>query len=128
MGKKTLARLESGFVFLLANPEFYSHLASGYPHPCREDLCQEVRRWSWNWIGHVLRKDRTDDCAAGGRLKEEEKEVGQKPPGGKWWNWNETVQTGTRGTQHAVQLQTDTSERKMSVPPGTERIKVKVRN
>jgi hypothetical protein len=27
-GKKTLARLVSGFVFLLANPEFYSHLAS----------------------------------------------------------------------------------------------------
>jgi hypothetical protein len=26
--------LASGFVFLLANPEFYSHLASGYPHPC----------------------------------------------------------------------------------------------
>jgi hypothetical protein len=31
-GKK-LARLASGFVFLLANPKFYSHLASGYPHP-----------------------------------------------------------------------------------------------
>jgi hypothetical protein len=27
-GKKTLARLASGFIFLLANPEFYSHLAS----------------------------------------------------------------------------------------------------
>jgi hypothetical protein len=27
-GKKTLTRLASGFVFLLANPEFYSHLAS----------------------------------------------------------------------------------------------------
>jgi hypothetical protein len=32
-GEKSLARLASGFVFLLANPEFYSHLASGYPHP-----------------------------------------------------------------------------------------------
>jgi hypothetical protein len=31
--EKNLARLASGFVFLLANPEFYS-LASGYPHPC----------------------------------------------------------------------------------------------
>jgi uncharacterized ion transporter superfamily protein YfcC len=31
--KKNLARLASGFVFLLANPEFYSQLASGYPHP-----------------------------------------------------------------------------------------------
>jgi hypothetical protein len=35
---KTLARLASRFLFLLANPEFYSHLASwqvsGYPHPC----------------------------------------------------------------------------------------------
>jgi hypothetical protein len=28
-GEKTLARLVSGFVFLHANPEFYSHLASG---------------------------------------------------------------------------------------------------
>jgi hypothetical protein len=27
--KKNLARLASGFVFLLANPEIYSHLASG---------------------------------------------------------------------------------------------------
>jgi hypothetical protein len=27
-GKKTLAMLASEFVFLLANPEFYSHLAS----------------------------------------------------------------------------------------------------
>jgi hypothetical protein len=43
---------------------------------------------------------------------------------------NETVQAETRVTQHAVQLQTDSSGRKMSepcVPPGTERIKVKVR-
>jgi hypothetical protein len=27
-GEKTLARLASGFVFLLANPDFYSHLVS----------------------------------------------------------------------------------------------------
>jgi hypothetical protein len=27
-GKKVLSRLASGFIFLLANPEFYSHLAS----------------------------------------------------------------------------------------------------
>jgi hypothetical protein len=27
-GKKNLARLASGFVFLLANPEFYLHLTS----------------------------------------------------------------------------------------------------
>jgi hypothetical protein len=27
-GKKDLARLANGFAFLLANPEFYSHLAS----------------------------------------------------------------------------------------------------
>jgi hypothetical protein len=34
-GKK-IARLASGFVFLLANPEFFAfgELASGYPHPC----------------------------------------------------------------------------------------------
>jgi hypothetical protein len=28
IGEKTLARLASWFVFLLANPEFHSHLAS----------------------------------------------------------------------------------------------------
>jgi hypothetical protein len=36
-GEKTLARLASGFVLLLVNPEFYSpfgELESGYPHPC----------------------------------------------------------------------------------------------
>jgi hypothetical protein len=36
-GKK-LARLASGFVFLLSNPEFHSHLASGYPHPWLQSL------------------------------------------------------------------------------------------
>jgi hypothetical protein len=30
---KQVARLANGLVFLLANPEFYSHLASGYLHP-----------------------------------------------------------------------------------------------
>jgi hypothetical protein len=36
-GKKFLARLASGFVFLLAKSELYSlfgELASGYPQPC----------------------------------------------------------------------------------------------
>ena len=28
-----------------------------------ERISEEVRRRRWNWIGHVLRKDRTDDCA-----------------------------------------------------------------
>jgi hypothetical protein len=32
-GKKKLAKVANGFVVLLANPEFYSHLVSGYPHP-----------------------------------------------------------------------------------------------
>jgi hypothetical protein len=31
--KTTLVKLANGFSFLLANPEFLSHLASGYPHP-----------------------------------------------------------------------------------------------
>jgi hypothetical protein len=31
---KELARLTSRFVFLLADPEFYSHWASDYLHPC----------------------------------------------------------------------------------------------
>jgi hypothetical protein len=33
-GKKTLPDWRVSLVFLLANPEFHSHLASGYPHPC----------------------------------------------------------------------------------------------
>jgi hypothetical protein len=33
-GKKTLASLASGLLFLFADPKFYSHLASGYQHPC----------------------------------------------------------------------------------------------
>jgi hypothetical protein len=33
-GKKPSPNWRMGFVFLLANPEFYLHLASGYPHPC----------------------------------------------------------------------------------------------
>lgn len=28
-----------------------------------ENISCEVRRRRWNWIGHVLRKDPTDDCA-----------------------------------------------------------------
>jgi hypothetical protein len=33
MVEKTLARLASMFLFLLAKPEFHSHLPNGYPHP-----------------------------------------------------------------------------------------------
>jgi hypothetical protein len=37
-GEENLSTLASGFVFLLANPEFFllafGELASGYPHPC----------------------------------------------------------------------------------------------
>ena len=25
-------------------------------------ISDEIRRRRWNWIGHVLRKDRNDDC------------------------------------------------------------------
>ena len=28
-----------------------------------EKISEEVRRRRWNWIGHVLRKEKTDDCA-----------------------------------------------------------------
>jgi hypothetical protein len=46
-GEKTLARLANGFAFLLAKPEFYSHLASwrvviGTPHGSL-DLKQEIQ-------------------------------------------------------------------------------------
>jgi hypothetical protein len=46
-----------------------------------------------------------------------------------WKIKNETVQAGTHGTQHAVQLQTDTSGGVMSepcAPPGIGRFKVTV--
>jgi hypothetical protein len=36
--KKQLARLASGFVFLLASPEFYSHLASWRVIMCTPDV------------------------------------------------------------------------------------------
>ena len=67
---------------------------------------------------------------SGGHLKEDGKGAAQKQLGGEWWRLSGTAQAGARGTQHAVQLQTETSGRMMSepcVPPGTERIKAKVR-
>ena len=67
---------------------------------------------------------------SGGHLKDEGREAAQKQPGEEWWRWNETVLAGIRGIQLAVQLWTDPDGGVMSkpcVPPGTERIKVKVR-
>jgi hypothetical protein len=89
-------------------------------------ISEEVRRLRWNWIGHVLRKDKTDDCAVAlGWTSEGRRKRGRpKPHGDEWWNWKETVQAGTRGTQYAVQLQTDAFGRMISkpcVPPGTQR-------
>ena len=26
-------------------------------------ISEEVRRRRWNWIGHIMRKERNDDCA-----------------------------------------------------------------
>ncbi|KAI4883820.1 hypothetical protein NFI96_002543 [Prochilodus magdalenae] len=33
-----------------------------------EKISEEVRRRRWNWIGHVLRRDRNDDCAVAPRV------------------------------------------------------------
>ena len=39
--------------------------SASWLHPCGSwaSVSGRVRRKSWKWIGHVLRKDRQDDCA-----------------------------------------------------------------
>jgi hypothetical protein len=53
-GEKSLARLASGFVFLLANPKFYLHVASGYPHPCIS--AELYYMWSSVFIYHIAKR------------------------------------------------------------------------
>ena len=50
-------------------------------------ISEEVRRKRWNWIGHVLRKEPTNDCAVAlgwDPRGEEGKGAAQKQPGGGW--------------------------------------------
>ena len=67
---------------------------------------------------------------SGGHLKEEGREVALKQHGEEWWKWKEMALAGTPGMQPAEQLWTGQDGGVMSkpcVPPGTERLKVKVR-
>lgn len=64
-----------------------------------ENISCGVRRRRWDWIGHVLRKDPTDDCCvirvnAWGK---KEKGADQKGHGSGWWRLSETMQTGAPG-------------------------------
>ncbi|KAJ8280743.1 hypothetical protein GJAV_G00058480 [Gymnothorax javanicus] len=95
-------------------------------------MSDEVRRRRWNWKGHVLRKDRADDCAVALRWAPEGRTKRGRPkqPDGERWKRSKKVQAGQPGMQYAGQPRTESSGRRMfepCVPPSTERIKVKVR-
>lgn len=67
----------------------------------------------------------------GGGLREEDRGDAQRQRGDEWWMQKETMRDGTSKTQRTEMLQTATCGRQMSmplkcVPPGTERITVKV--
>ena len=65
-----------------------------------------------------------------GRRKGKERGAAEKQLGGGWSRWREMEQAGRHGVKLAVQPRTDPDGEIMSkpcVPPGTERIKVKVR-
>ena len=64
-----------------------------------------------------------------GHQKGEGKVATQKQLGEEWWRWRETELAWAHGTWHTVQPQIGNNGRRMfepCVPPGTERIKVKV--
>lgn len=96
------------------------------------NICGEIKRRRWNWIGHIVRKDPAEDFAVALGWAPEGRRKGnaKRQHGDGWWRQKETRRDGTRGTQHAERLQTATCRRQMFmlyVHPGTERIKVKVR-
>ena len=55
-------------------------------------ISDEIRRRRWNWIGHVLRKDRNDDCmVAMGWQPEGKRKVGRPKI-----TWRRTVERECR--------------------------------
>ena len=51
-------------------------------------ISDEVRRRRWNWIGHVLRKETTDDCAVALGWTPE----GRRRPGRPKTTWRRMVE------------------------------------
>lgn len=91
-----------------------------------ENISDQVRRWRWNWIGHVLRKKPTQDCAVAlgwtpegkrkhGRPKTTWQRMVEVERSGAGWNsWNAAQpQAGHNGGEKS----------KPYVPPGAEGIK-----
>ena len=68
-------------------------------HPKRHDfpsnrrkISDEIRRRRWNWIGHLLRKERNDDCMVAMEWQPEGKRnVGRPKP-----TWRRTVEKESR--------------------------------
>ena len=69
-----------------------------------EKMSSEVRRRRWNWIGHILRRDRTDDCAVALGWTPE----GKRNRGRPKTTWRRVVEAERSGngwkTWHAARL------------------------
>ena len=55
-------------------------------------ISDEIRRRRWNWIGHVLRKDRNDDCMVAMEWQSE----GNRKVGRPKITWRRTVERECR--------------------------------
>ena len=55
-------------------------------------ISEEIRRRRWNWIGHVLRKERKDDCMVAMEWKPE----GKRKVGPPKTTWRRTVEKESR--------------------------------
>ena len=97
------------------------------------NISDAVRRRRWQWIGHVLRKDRSSDCAVSLGWTPE----GRRKHGRPKTTWRRMVEgerlgeAGPPGMQPGGQPQTGPDGGVMFMPcapPGAERFKVKVRS
>ncbi|KAK7483776.1 hypothetical protein BaRGS_00024992 [Batillaria attramentaria] len=97
---------QAGLHLAILSPDCPNRLRGRSSRRQAEKVSDEVRRRRWNCIGHVLRREPTDDCAValvGGRLREEGSGAARRQRGGGWWRLKETVQAGVLGTRHAAQ-------------------------
>ena len=89
-------------------------------------ISDEIRRRRWNWIGHVLRKDRNDDCmvAMGGNLRGRGKWADLKSRGEGQWKESADKKGGPAGLKPGPQQKTGlVGKRKLQpyAPYGAER-------
>ena len=72
-------------------------------------ISDEIRRRRWNWIGHVLRKERNDDCIVVMEWQPEGKrKVGRsKPHGEERWKKNPGKRGGPARQTSGVQRKTE---------------------